>query len=86
VELPCGCEEVPLSEIVGEYNCQVWETGYWYSYCWKDVVQDDQTWHCEICGMCRDWREWHCERCNRCTYGMTLPCEGCGRRKPPYTI
>jgi MinD superfamily P-loop ATPase len=41
-------------------------------------VQQGNTWHCGVCGTCRDWREWHCASCNRRTYGVTLPCEGCG--------
>ncbi len=78
-ELPCGHESVPLKDLLQDYECQ--ECGgevYWYSFCWDSVVQDDCTWHCEICGVCRDWREWHCEECNKCTYGVSLPCEHCG--------
>ena len=80
-ELPCGCEQVALKDLVADYRCSKCGEGYWYSFCWDEVVQDSCTWHCEICGTCRDWREWHCETCNRCTYGVTLPCEGCGSRK-----
>ena len=81
IELPCGCETVPLRNLLGDYDCQCGET-WWYSFCWGDVAQDSCTWHCEICGECRDWREWHCERCNKCTYGVTLPCEHCGKKGP----
>ena len=77
-ELPCGCKNVPLKDLVGEYSCRKCKEVYWYSFCWDDVVQDNCTWHCEVCGACRDWREWHCKTCNRCTYGVTLPCDGCG--------
>ena len=77
-ELPCGCEQVPLKDLLGDYICSKCGEVYWYSFCWDEVVQDSCTWHCEICGTCRDW---HCETCNRCTYGVTLPCEGCGGRK-----
>ncbi len=80
-ELPCGCEEVPLKNLLGNYSCSECDEVYWYSFCWNDVVQDSCTWHCEICGACRDWREWHCEFCNKCTYGVSLPCENCGRRE-----
>ena len=80
-ELPCGCEKVPLKELVGDYSCSRCGEGYWYSFCWDEVVQDSLTWHCEICGECRDWREWHCQRCNKCTYGVTLACEHCGGRR-----
>ncbi len=81
-ELPCGDEKVPLKQLLKEYTCPQCGEGYWYSFCWDAVVQDSCTWHCEICGTCRDWREWHCEDCNRCTYGVTLPCEHCGAEGP----
>jgi len=81
-ELPCGCETVKLKDLLNEYECKECESVYWYSFCWNCVVQDDCTWHCEICRECRDWREWHCERCNKCTYGVTLPCEHCGKKGP----
>ncbi len=81
-ELPCGCEEVPLRNLLDNYSCQKCGEVYWYSFCWGDVAQDSCSWHCEICGQCRDWREWHCERCNKCTYGVTLPCEYCGAPGP----
>jgi len=77
-ELPCGCEEVSLRNLLYDYSCQKCDEVYWYSFCWGDVAQDNCSWHCEICGQCRDWREWHCERCNKCTYGISLPCEHCG--------
>jgi hypothetical protein len=80
-ELPCGCKQVPLKDLLGDYSCSKCGEVYWYSFCWDEVVQDSCTWHCEKCGTCRDWREWHCKTCNRCTYGVTLPCEGCGNRK-----
>lgn len=78
-EIPCGCSKVPLQNLIGNFDCEKCHTTYWYSFCWGDVVQDDCSWHCEICGQCKDWREWHCQRCNKCTYGVTLPCESCGR-------
>lgn len=77
MELPCGCEHVPLRKLLHRYNCAACEELYWYSFCAKEVVQDSCTWHCTECGRCRDWREWHCQRCNRCTYGITMPCENC---------
>ncbi len=81
-ELPCGCENVKLKDLLNEYECKECMTVYWYSFCWNEVVQDDCTWHCETCGECKDWREWHCEICNKCTYGVTLPCEHCGKKGP----
>lgn len=77
-ELSCGCEEVELRELLGDYSCSKCGDWYWYSFCWDEVVQDSCTWHCEICGECRDWREWHCASCNKCTYGVTRGCEHCG--------
>jgi hypothetical protein len=81
-ELPCGHESVSLRQLLKEYTCATCGTGYWYSFCWDTAVQADCTWHCEVCGQCRDWREWHCENCNRCTYGVSLPCEHCGAKGP----
>ena len=78
-ELPCECESVPLKKLIGNYSCRGCGEEYWYSFCWEDVAQDSCTWHCDVCGTCRDWREWHCPDCNKCTYGVTLPCERCGR-------
>src|SRR5205814_9227441 len=74
-DLPCGCEQVALQDLLGEYECEECGEIYSYSFCWKDVVQDGDTWHCKECKACRDWREWHCTSCNTCTYGASLPCE-----------
>ena len=85
-ELPCGCEEVPLHKLMGDYACSKCGELYWYSFCWDEVVEDSCTWHCEICGTCRDWREWHCPNCNKCTYGVTLPCEHCGTVRRQHKV
>jgi len=82
-ELPCGCEEVALKNLIEGYECSECEATYFYSFCWKEAVQEGDTWHCTACKTCRDWREWHCETCNNCSYGASLPCQGCGK-KPPY--
>ncbi|QTA81976.1 CRC domain-containing protein [Desulfonema limicola] len=79
-ELPCECESVPLKKVINGYTCSKCGDYSWYSFCWDEVVEDSQTWHCEICNECRDWREWHCPECNKCTYGVSLPCEHCGRK------
>ncbi len=76
-QLPCECEQVPLEKLIGEYDCSKCGETYFYSFCWKRVEQDSCTWHCTVCGTCKDWREWHCEGCNKCTYGVSLPCEHC---------
>jgi hypothetical protein len=78
--LPCEHTELPLKTLLIGYECPECIEVYSYSLCWNDVVQQGNTWHCEVCGTCRDWREWHCESCNRCTYGVSLPCERCDRR------
>jgi hypothetical protein len=82
LELPCGCEKVFLKKLIANYTCSKCGEDYWYSFCWSDVVQDSHTWHCEVCGACRDWREWHCDNCNKCTYGVSLPCDYCGQPGP----
>jgi carboxyl-terminal PDZ ligand of neuronal nitric oxide synthase protein len=79
IELPCGHAKVALGKLLQEHNCPTCSETYWFSFCWDEVVQDSCTWHCDICGTCRDWREWHCPECNKCTYGVSLPCERCGR-------
>lgn len=81
-ELPCGCEQVPLKDLLDGYNCSECSELYYYSFCWNSVEQDNCTWHCEVCKSCKDWREWHCENCNRCTYGVTMPCDNCGAAAP----
>lgn len=81
-ELPCGCEQVALKDLLNDYACSECSEVYYYSFCWSSVEQDNCTWHCEVCKSCKDWREWHCENCNRCTYGISLPCDGCGAASP----
>ncbi len=77
-ELPCGCEKVPLKDLLEAYECEECSEDYWFSFCWDEVVQEGNTWHCEVCNDCKGWREWHCENCNKCTYGVSLPCQRCG--------
>jgi hypothetical protein len=77
-ELPCGDASVTLQTLLDGYDCPECGEEYWYSFCWETAVQSGDTWHCNICGACRDWREWHCPDCNKCTYGVSLPCEHCG--------
>lgn len=77
-KLPCGDASVPLKALLHEYYCPKCGESYWYSFCWEAVVQEGNTWHCQVCRRCRDWREWHCEECNKCSWGLSLPCEHCG--------
>jgi hypothetical protein len=78
--LPCAHAELPLKTLLIGYECSACMETYRYSLCRDNIVEEGQTWHCEVCETCRDWREWHCEYCNWCTYGVSLPCERCGRR------
>jgi hypothetical protein len=80
--LPCEHASVPLQTLLTGYECLECSEDYSYSLCWNEVIQEGNSWHCEVCGTCRDWREWHCENCNKCTYGVTLPCEYCGEEGP----
>lgn len=84
-EMHCGHGDVPLEMLLKSYTCPECGTDYWYSFCWGCLVDANCSWHCTICGMCRDWREWHCRRCNKCTYGVTMPCEHCGNREGMLT-
>ena len=79
-ELPCEHGKVRFEQLMKEFWCEECAESYWYSFCWEEIVSGGHTWHCKVCGECRDWREKHCEKCDRCTYGVTLPCEHCGSR------
>ena len=81
-ELPCGCEKVALKDLLSDYACPECGEIYFYSFCAKEVVYENDTWHCVPCGTCRESSEWHCKRCNDCTYGLTLSCDGCGKKSP----
>ena len=45
---------------------------FYYSFCDKDVFDQDCHWHCGTCQRCVDWRVWHCQKCNKCTYHVFL--------------
>ena len=32
-KLPCGCEQVPLKDLLGDYICSKCGEEYWYSFC-----------------------------------------------------
>ncbi len=81
-ELPCGCETVTMKDLITGYECSECGTPYFYSFCWEEVVQEGDIWHCNICGTCQDSSSWHCKSCNKCTYGLTLECEHCGEKSP----
>ena len=81
-ELPCGCASATLEELLSEYQCDECDVIYFYSFCFRDVVDENNIWHCKECGKCRESSEWHCEKCDNCTYGLTLPCDGCGKKSP----
>ncbi len=81
-ELPCSCEKVTLEDLLSNYECEECGEVYFYSFCWEDVVYENDTWHCKSCKTCRESSEWHCKSCNTCTYGLTLSCEECGKKSP----
>ncbi len=85
-EMPCEHGFVALKMLIDGYECkQCKGEKYFYSFCRNAVEQDNCTWHCNACGVCRDWREWHCDQCNRCTYGVSLPCENCASKNDFYS-
>ena len=81
-ELPCGCEEVALKDLIEPYTCEECDEVYFYSFCMKEVVDENSFWHCKACNTCRETNEWHCKKCDDCTYGLTLPCDTCGKKPP----
>ena len=81
-DLPCGCEKVSLEDLLDSYECSDCSEGYFYSFCYDEVMDEQSIWHCNDCRTCREDREWHCKTCNKCTYGLTLPCDGCGKKSP----
>ena len=83
-DLPCDEQQASLRELLDDFTCDKCGEAYWYSFCWRDVVQDNCSWHCDVCGTCRDWREWHCPDCNKCTYGRSMACENCGGMAGTY--
>jgi hypothetical protein len=83
--LSCECAKVPLKSLIHPHDCPKCKETSWFSFCLQEVVQENDSWHCNICKSCRDWREWHCKKCNKCTYGVSLPCENCGSKNAQYT-
>lgn len=81
-ELPCGCEEVALEDLLSICECQECGEQYYYSFCRKEILEEDHFWHCTDCGKCRESAEWHCKKCDDCTYGLTLSCDHCGKKSP----
>lgn len=81
-QLLCGHRSVKVEHLLDTYECPDCGSYYWYSFCRNGPEPDSQTWHCQHCGECRDWRWWHCDDCNKCTYGVTLECEHCGKDGP----
>eukprot|EP00953_Heterococcus_sp_UTEX-ZZ885_P023468 12898-Heterococcus_DN1.PRE.1 len=53
------------------------DCGFMYSFCRGGPADTSHTWHCRVCGECKDWRDWHCKTCNKCQYGSSIPCEQC---------
>jgi len=80
--LPCGCESATLEDLLYGYECSECGETYFYSFCWKSVEQENDAWHCDICGTCQNSSTWHCKSCDNCTYGLTLECEHCEKHSP----
>jgi hypothetical protein len=43
-------------------------TMFYYSFCHKDIYEENCQWHCIKCQKCLDWKEWHCGECDKCMY------------------
>ncbi len=56
-KLPCGCEQVPLKDLLGDYICSKCGEVYWYSF------RDWREWHCETCHRCTYGVTLPCEGC-----------------------
>ena len=50
--LPCGCEEATMISLLNSHPCSICKTKYIYSFCLDEVVSEESTWHCEVCGSC----------------------------------
>jgi len=50
--LPCGCDTLTFKQLVYSYHCVPCDKLYWYSFCLERIVEEDETWHCEICAAC----------------------------------
>jgi hypothetical protein len=76
VRLPCRCSSVQLRQIISQYECSECGQQYYYSFCFRSVVSVETVWHCNLCGLCRDFREAHCALCNSC-YFVDVGCQTC---------
>lgn len=47
-QLPCEHANVPLKTLLTGYECSECSEEYSYSFCWKEVIQEGNSWHCEI--------------------------------------
>jgi hypothetical protein len=80
--LPCGCGHAILQDLLRDYLCPECDELSYYSFCLNELIEENDMWHCNSCGTCREITEWHCKTCNKCTFGLTLPCEHCGDKSP----
>jgi len=80
--LPCGCGQTIFQNLLRDYICPKCDELSYYSFCMAEVIEDNDMWHCNLCGICREITEWHCKSCNKCTFGLTLSCEHCGEKSP----
>lgn len=56
-ELSCGCEEVALEDLLSICECQECGEQYYYSFCRKEILEENHFWHCRECGTCRESAE-----------------------------
>ena len=50
--LPCGCKTLTLKQLTKSHRCESCDKLYWYSFCLEKIVEEGETWHCEICAAC----------------------------------
>lgn len=66
-----------VRRFLSNYSEGRFSDSYFYCFCRETIESDSHTWHCTVCGECRDWREWHCSGCDDCQYGLSFPCKTC---------
>jgi len=80
IRLPCRCGTVLMRQLLCNYECLECGLQFYYSFCFQSVVSANTIWHCEKCGMCRDFREIHCVQCMTCSFGNAGgECQVCNR-------
>lgn len=52
MELPCGCESLPMKMLLGSYKCEQCNKVYHYSFYFNSIIEEGLAWNCEFCGGC----------------------------------